>query len=130
MFRGQLDTARCHTGTDPHRADLHWFIAFPHHQPLWVGANLSLAEQGGDMPPSALLSNCTPGWSNLIPDRWIRLTVVSPTFDRQGRVVDLERFLVRTRARHPLPDQLVISLHEPVSSLVLIEQGMEFRDEA
>ena len=33
-------------------------------------------------------------------------------------------------ARHPFPDQLVIGLHEPVSSLVLIEQGTEFRDEA
>jgi hypothetical protein len=37
---------------------------------------------------------------------------------------------VQTRARHPFPDQLVIGLHEPVSSLVLIEQGTEFRDEA
>jgi len=38
---------RCHTGTDRHQADLHWFIAFPHHQPSWVGANLLLTEQGG-----------------------------------------------------------------------------------
>src|SRR5688500_7269265 len=39
-------------------------------------------------------------------------------------------FSVQTKARHPFPDQLVIGLHEPVSSLVLIEQGTEFRDEA
>src|SRR4051794_9985096 len=39
-------------------------------------------------------------------------------------------FSVQTRTRHPLPDQLVVGLHEPVSSLVLIKQGMEFRDEA
>src|SRR4051812_24047321 len=39
-------------------------------------------------------------------------------------------FSVQARARHPLPDQLVIGLHEPVLSLVLIEQGMEFRDKA
>src|SRR3954468_16851853 len=36
----------------------------------------------------------------------------------------------RSRARHPFPDELVIGLDEPVSSLVLIEQGTEFRDEA
>src|SRR3954463_14707072 len=39
-------------------------------------------------------------------------------------------FSVQPRARHPFPDQLVIGLHEPVLSLVLIEQGTEFRDEA
>jgi hypothetical protein len=44
------------------------------------------------MPSSAMLSNCTLGRSNLIPDRWIRLTVVSPTFGGQGRLVDVERF--------------------------------------
>ena len=69
MFRSQLDTARCHPGMDGHRADLHWFITFPHHQRLRVGANLPLAEREGDMPPSPMLSSCTPGWSNLIPDR-------------------------------------------------------------
>src|SRR3954465_3081942 len=36
---------------------------------------------------------------------------------------------VQTRARHPLPNQLVIGLQESVLSLVLIEQGTEFRDE-
>src|SRR3954452_13064670 len=41
-----------------------------------------------------------------------------------------EVFSVQTRARHPFADQLIIGLHEPVSSLVLIEQGAEFRDEA
>jgi hypothetical protein len=41
-----------------------------------------------------------------------------------------EIFSVQTRARHPFPDQLVVGLHEPVLSLVLIEQGTEFRDEA
>src|SRR5688500_556539 len=39
-------------------------------------------------------------------------------------------FSVQTKARHPFPDQLVVGLHEPVSSLVLLEQGTEFRDEA
>src|SRR3954454_19755199 len=38
--------------------------------------------------------------------------------------------LVQTRACHSFADQLVVGLHEPVSSLVLIEQGTEFRDEA
>src|SRR3954453_8885603 len=37
---------------------------------------------------------------------------------------------VQTRACHSFADQLVVGLHEPVSSLVLIEQGTEFRDEA
>src|SRR3954469_23407442 len=37
---------------------------------------------------------------------------------------------VQTRACHSFADELVIGLHEPVSSLVLIEQGTEFRDEA
>src|SRR3954462_1560928 len=41
-----------------------------------------------------------------------------------------EVFSVQTRARHPFADQLIIGLHEPVLSLVLIEQGTEFRDEA
>ena len=37
---------------------------------------------------------------------------------------------VQSRACHSFADQLIIGLHEPVSSLVLIKQGMEFRDEA
>src|SRR3954469_25759622 len=37
---------------------------------------------------------------------------------------------VQTRACHPFADQLVVGLHEPVLSLLLIEKGTEFRDEA
>ena len=45
--------------------------------------------------------------------------------DRGGKVSS-----VQTRARHSFPNQLVVGLHESVSSLVLIEQGTEFREDA
>src|SRR5687768_2402537 len=60
--------------------------------------------------------------------RWREYPATAPS--RTARATGGEVFLVQTRARHPFADQLVVGFHEPVSSLVLIKQGTEFRDEA
>jgi hypothetical protein len=69
------------------RSLLHEFIAFPHHPLLRVSASLSLDEWGGDIAAFGYAVELNSWMVNLIPDSGIRLTVVSPTFGRQGRLV-------------------------------------------
>jgi hypothetical protein len=78
-FRGQLDTARRHAGTDGRRVDLHRLAAVPHGLPLRVAATLSLAERGGDITALAYtVEPRAPGQSSPIPHSGIRSTGLRP----------------------------------------------------